>query len=160
MGWVFNLVLLEDINALRESPVMSKCPLDQGPPFWLKNHRDKKIRGRSKLFKLLCKPNPEMPAIFAACWNPVAPGRITEQMKSRVQKLWEKIASTLAESTHQPTADIGRRMRTAVTGNYDAPLFFSTLSDFFWESDPADVPRSFKALETLTKLSGVLCNVL
>ena len=84
-----------------------------------------------------------------------------EKVIQKLRALWLRGAAVLRDSHDKQTANIGYAMQRAALGvDPDGSLFFSTLSGFLWECEPRDLPRSWDCLDVMTKLFGVLYNVL
>ncbi len=71
-----------------------------------------------------------------------------EKAIQKLRALWLRGAAVLRGSHDKQTANIGSAMQRAA------------LLGFLWECEPRDLPRSWDCLDVMTKLFGVLYNVL
>ena len=123
--------LTEDLNKLNGLPLFANGSINktQKQPLWLGHCPHRRVRGRSKLIKLILNNNPRP-------WKTLNKALKNQALKCPLLRLWSKIGTTLAESPSKPTAKLGARFQACINNDNKTKTTSSIVSDLIWGGDP------------------------
>ena len=125
--------LTEDLGKLRDFPLFANggAVKTQSYPFWLGHCPHRKVRGRSKLIRLILNKDPRP-------WKSLNNALKPDATKSTPRKMWTKIGTTLSDSPSEPTAALEARFQACLNTNTNTKTTSSIVSDLIWGGDPAE----------------------
>ena len=101
--------LKQDLDKLQEFPLFANGSANKIDhfPFWLGHCPTRKVRGRSKLIRLILNKSPRP-------WEELIKALESGQNNNKIHKLWTKIAQTLTESKAEPNKKLGARFQACI----------------------------------------------
>ena len=143
--------LKEDLATLHDLPLFANGSEDKlhTYPFWLSHCPTGRVRGRSKLVKLILSNKLD-------AWNTLNKALESNEPDNKINQLWTKIGNALTKSTSEPTTKLGARFQSSQNTKNKITTTSSIVSDLIWGGDPADQPRRWEALCYLMTLAGAL----